>query len=304
MRDIKMIWFVVFFALSSSAFSEEDMVEKAWSCNPTVKHFVEDYWDKGIAINSRRVSTNMQPSKILQFSDECNLSEEDKNTLGSVLLNKYALVRLSEGLQIPAEYWNVDNFDREIRKREAAKVEAAKAEALKVKEDEKQARIQQLRAGTVKAENMKDIWLANNNQIPSLQEIMASALLRADNGVYGGRVTIDGEYSEGVLRVKFESDVLGDIVFQNPSQADADATEDEMARAVVRGRALSQSLSRNGTIHYAQLNLKKGAVLFTQNLRIGSVVWVVGQYKANRKYKLVNRTERTMPVLDVMYLGE
>lgn len=298
MRYIKMIWFVVFFAVSSSAFSEEDIVEKAWSCNPTVMPYYADPW------KSSRVSLTIQPSSILRFSEECNLSEEDKNILGRALLNTYALLEPEKGLLNSVGQWDIANFEREKRKREVAKVEAAKAEALKVKEDEKQARIQQLRAGTVKAENMKDIWLANNNQIPSLQEIMASALLRADNRVYGGRVTIDGEFSEGVLRVKFESDALRDIAFQNPSQADADATEDEMARAVLRGQALRQSLSRNGTTHYAQLNLKNGTVLFTQNLRIGSVVWVVGQYKANRKYKLVNRTERTMPVLDVMYLGE
>lgn len=298
MRYIKMIWLVVFFAVSSSAFSEEDMVEKAWSCNPTVMPYYADPW------KSSRVSLTIQPSSILRFSEECNLSEEDKNILGRALLNTYALLEPERGLLNSVGQWDIANFERAKRKREAAKVEAAKAEALKMKEDEKLARIQQLRAGTVKAENMKDIWLANNNQIPSLQEIMASALLRADNGVYGGRVTIDGEFSEGVLRVKFESDVLRDIAFQTPEQANADATEEEMARAVLRGQALSQSLSRNGTLHYAQLNLKKGAVLFTSNLRIGSVVWVVGQYKANRKYKLVNRTERTMPVLDVMYLGE
>lgn len=298
MRYIQMIWIFVFFSVSSSAFSEEDLVEKAWSCKPSLMPFYNDPW------KSSRVSLNIRPSSILRFSEECRLSEEDKDILGNALLNTYALLAPEKGLLNSVGQWELANFDREKRKRESAVVEAAKAEALKAKDEERQARMQQLRSGAVKAESMRDIWLANNDQINSLQEIMASTLLRADNAVYGGRVTIDGEEREGVWRVKFDSDSLGDIVFQTPSQADAEATESELARAALRGRALSQALSQNGTRHYAQLNLNKKSILFARNLRIGSVVWVVGRYKANRKYKLTNRTERTMPVLDVLYIGE
>ncbi len=334
MRRINRGLFLALFAISSSAFSEEDMVEKAWSCEPSFgKAVSEENLGHGIVSNASIYTSLLSgeetsPLDIFQFGKCPELSNEEKMALAKALLNvygnrsrsafgvavwsldsfvleKYRHVQAAESAAWKAaNSASADKYEAEAARRreeweaEAAQKEKAKAEAAKTKEAERLVRQQQLRSGEAKAENMSDIWLSNNDQIPSLQEIMASTLLRANNAVYGGRVIIDGEYREGVLRVRFDSDVLAEVAYQTPRQEE-DGVEvgPELA---LRARALSQ----NGTRHYAQLNLGKTSISFIRNLRIGSVVWVVGRYKANRKYTLTNRTERTMPVLDVLYIGE
>jgi len=111
MRYIKMIWFVVFLVASSSAFSEEDMVEKAWACEPSLMPSYENLKYPGVSMNTK-------PSDILRFSEKCNeLSEEDKNLLRKVLLNEYAVPSIGK--------WMLDSF--KSAKRQRGEVEAAKA---------------------------------------------------------------------------------------------------------------------------------------------------------------------------------
>lgn len=331
MRYIKMIWLVVFFAVSSSAFSEEDMVEKAWACEPSFgKAVSEDNLGHGIVSNasiytSPFSSEETSPLDIFQFGKCQELSNEEKLALAKALLNAHGnRSRSAFGVAV----WLFDSFVLEQNRRvqaaeharwlaanhassdkdaadaalrvkkweaEVAQKEKAEIDARNAKEAEKLARQQLLRSGAIKPESMEDVWLANE-QILSLQEIMASTLLKADNAVYGGRVTIEGEEHDGVLRVRFDSDSVFEVAYQTPWQAEVELGPKLALRA--------EALSRNGTRHYAQLNLSKKTISYIRNMRIGSVVWVVGRYKANRKYRLVNKTERTMPVLDVLYIGE
>lgn len=331
MRRINMGWFLALFAICSSAFSEEDMVEKAWSCEPSFGKVVsEDNLGHGIVSNasiytSPFSSEETSPLDIFQFEKCQELSNEEKMALAKALLNvygnrsrsafgvavwlldsfvpeKYRRVQAAEHARwLAANHASSDQDEAEAKLRakkmevEVAQKEKAKEDALKAKEEEKLARQQQLRSGAIKPESMKDVWLANDH-ISSLQEIMASTLLKVDNAVYGGRVTIEGEEHDGVLRVRFDSDSVFEVAYQTPWQEEVELGPKLALRA--------EALSRNGTRHYAQLNLSKKTISFIRNLRIGSAVWVVGRYKANRKYRLVNRTERTMPVLDVLYIGE
>lgn len=155
----------------------------------------------------------------------------------------------------------------------------------------------QLRTGTAKIVNIKDAWLAQEN-VADLMELMASPLLKPNNAIYGARLTLDAEERKSVLRAKWDMDST-ESVLESPLQ---DLSQDTYAQGAMRISQIRQKYG--GSVYYAQLNQSKKTVAFSDNMRIGQSVWVIGRYVENKKFKRVNRTEGTMPVLDVLYIGE
>jgi len=144
---------------------------------------------------------------------------------------------------------------------------------------------------------MKDVWLAND-KISDLMLLMAAPLIKPDNEIYGARIYLDADEGAGRLRVKWDGDSM-DSVFATPLE---EISQDNFIKGSMR---ISQLFAQYGnSIFYAELKRTSKTTLFLNNMRIGQSIWVVGRYKANKKYKLVNRTERTMPVLDVLYIGK
>ena len=161
----------------------------------------------------------------------------------------------------------------------------------------KEAHLKDLREGVIPIADIKDAWLAQE-RIADLAEVMFSPLIKPDNKIYGAKLVLDSEGKGGTLRVRWDLDAFNSI-WSSPLE---DGTQEGMAKGAMR---LSQLRAKyGGAVYYAELNKSSKTTVFSDNLRIGNSVWVIGRYVANKKYRKVNRTEGTMPVLDVLYIGE
>jgi hypothetical protein len=315
----------------------EDALEKAWQCDPTTADGIKyerDYLN-GDYQNFSYIKPGSDLTEVFQFRQCPSLSAEEKEVWSGVLFDQYADAKYFGtalyALNSEASY--LRRFDEEKTRREniRKKLTAAKAaqeraaieraaieradkekaaalvaEALRAKEAEVALHQQQLKAGLIRPKNMKDVWLlyktADRYEIKNLHSVMTGALLKPDNAIYGAMVTIDSEERSGVWLTKFAPG----YAMTNPLIEDAAVTENIMrdlfATAFSGQNALSAHL--NAAHYYAQLNLSRTTIEFAQNLQLGSGVWVVGRYTGNRKYRMTNGAVGTMPVLDVLYVGQ
>lgn len=275
--------------LSDTA-KQQALVEKAWSCEPKLT--------KRVSINAE-VAMDIAPSDIFTFAKCDELSDQERNELGQALYDQYAstpnrlgrdvsLVRFArESEQRRIKRWYADR-DEQAKQRDAEK--KASAEAAR---QEQQQRAAKLRSGEVKIADIKDAWLAQN-KVSNLMQLMASPLVKPNNAIYGARVVLDAEEGKGVLRAKWDSDTA-DSVLDSPLE------EPNEASLTVGMMSRSQY---GGSVLYVQLNQSRKTVAFSDNMRFGQSVWVIGRYVGNRKFMRANRTEGTMPVLEVLYIGE
>lgn len=161
--------------------------------------------------------------------------------------------------------------DRDIQKKEEQK------RAIELVEQKEQLRIRQskLKSGEIIASNFDDSMFLHAPK--QLEEIMVSPLLRPDNSIYGQpigqydqKLIVDGDEGENILRVKIICILCG----------------------------------RRGEPRYAIVRLTKKTLDYSQAaLRIGSSIKLIGRYVQNTKYKTIGGEEKSMPVLDAMYLG-
>lgn len=286
-----LLGFMCAFIAISSSFADEDVLEKAWACKPS--------------LIKRAISKTVAPSDIFQFEKCDELSDEDKNLLKVTLFEKYRDEPDDSNSEWDLYRFLVAKTDRFLvaKEEKSKKEERLAAEAKRVKEALHQ---QQLKEGLIRPQNMQDVWLlyktGDTDGVKNLHRVMAGALLQPDNAIYGAQVEIDSQESSGALLAKFEPGSF----LTKPGQTMVEAAGDAnlmIFASKLTGKAVPPEL-QNGTRHYAQLNRNKATVNFSPNLRIGSSVWVVGRYKANRQYRMTNGASRTMPVLDVLYIGE
>lgn len=165
-------------------------------------------------------------------------------------------------------------------------------------------RIAQLRGGAIKPADIKDAYLLLDGEINRLPQLMASPLLKPDNAIFGGRVTLDAEEKAKLLRARVDANSLQSII-DSPLQAVNEDTVNAGFFRQLQAAMTGNGMQHDGGRYYAQLKLNNKSVNFSENtMRIGSAVWVLGRYVSNRKYKTVSGTERTMPVLEVLYISE
>lgn len=309
----------------------EDALEKAWQCDPiTADARAYAYEDGQFLSDSDYIKPGIDLTEVFQFRQCPSLSAEEKEVWSSVLFDQYADAKYfgtalyalnSEGSHLRRFYKEKERREKLIERLAAAKaakeraaieradkekVAALAAETLRAKEAAIALHQQQLKAGLIRPQNMNDVWLlyktANRYEIKNLHSVMEGALLKPDNAIYGAQVAIDSEERSGIWLTKFEPGYFG----TNPLIEDAALTEnimrDVFASAFSGQNVLSARL--NAAHYYAQLNLSRTTIEFAQNLQLGSGVWVVGRYIGNRKYRLTNGVVRTMPVLDVLYVGQ
>ncbi len=157
--------------------------------------------------------------------------------------------------------------------------------------------IKDLRNGVVQPSDIREAWSAQES-IADLTETMFSPLLKPDNKLYGARLVIDTEDKAGTLRVRWDLDSF-DSFWSSPLE---EKTQESLAKGVMR---LSQLRGKyGGSVVYAQLKRTAKSTIFASNLRLGNYIWVIGRYVANKKYTKVNKTEGTMPVFEILYIGE
>lgn len=153
---------------------------------------------------------------------------------------------------------------RQEEERIRAVAEAAAKEALMIRQS-------QLKNGSIPVSNYDDAVLLHDPD--SLDSLMMSPLLRPNKAIYAGEVTLDGDEAENVLRVKIGG-------YRHPVWGWVDLT-------------------------YATLQLTKKTIDYSKrSMRIGGTIKVIGRYVQNKKYTTVARQEKTMPVIELMYIGD
>lgn len=157
--------------------------------------------------------------------------------------------------------------------------------------------IKELQNGVVQPADIREAWQAQE-VIADLTETMFSPLLKPDNKIYGARLVLDSEDKSGNLRVRWDMDSF-DSFWSSPLE---EKNQKSLERGVMRLSELR--VKYGGTVVYAQLNRTAKATTFASNLRLGNYIWVIGRYVANKKYTKVNKTEGTMPVFEVLFIGE
>lgn len=284
----------------------ENILEKARECQPSQRPGMGDI-----------VPVGADPADIFQFAACPSLLAEEQEVLSEELFYRYSM-KVNNGMFSLAAFSQEKRSLLEARARilaaerqdEMTRAENEKAkeakEAKEAEDAEAALHQQQLKEGLIRPQNMQDVWLlyktGDTDGVKNLHRVMAGTLLQPDNAIYGAQVEIDSQESSGVLLAKFEPGSF----LTKPGQTIVEAAGDAnlmIFASKLTGKAVPPEL-QNGTRHYAQLNRNKATVNFSPNLRIGSSVWVVGRYKANRKYRMTNGASRTMPVLDVLYIGE
>lgn len=161
----------------------------------------------------------------------------------------------------------------------------------------KEERVKNLREGNIPIANIQDAWLVQEN-ISDLIELMFSPQLKPDNKIYGAKLVLDSEAKAGILRVRWDSNAV-DSVWRTPFEENSDKGVGEGLFRLNKLRT-----KYGGSVLYAKLKTSNMTTSFSKNLRLGNSVWVIGRYVANEKYTKINRTEGTMPVLDVLYIGD
>jgi len=158
----------------------------------------------------------------------------------------------------------------------AAQVAQARQQAIEQKVAQQQVQAQHiadLKSGKVKISDMDDaieFYSAN-----SLDQIIASPLLTPDSSYYGGRVTLDAQQQNSLLRAKITNYV-----------------------------DLTNSPPRVLNVAYVFLKYKDAKVFDANLLRLERSVRVVGRYVQNTQYDTVSGETKTSPVLDVLYIGQ
>lgn len=285
----------------------DELIEKAWSCNARSSDM-----------------TGLGPTAVPRFlidfyGADLRLCGDGGDLMRKALLNKYFVfrwvpVRYEYGPQVigpeeqgtyeefikkserqgnrGVELTGVDSslFDEErIRREQIARDQQAREEVIKQEQEEKQ-KLEQQELQRVKQEAGKEYqWQLKSGAVPvknfqdavllyaptaSLTDLMVSPLLKPDRSIYSGMVRLDAEDGDNLLRAKIDTSLL------------------------FGGRF-------GGGIYYAHLRLTKKTVNFSpRSMRIGGAVNVMGRYVQNRRYTTIAGEEKTMPVFDVMYIGD
>lgn len=274
----------------------DELIEKAWACGPRSSDDISD-----------------QPQNLIKFDEpSLTLCGDAGDLMRKALLNKYFTfrwvpVRYEYGPHVigPTEWGTYDEFvkkskrqgdrgikltgvdsyrfDQERKRREKEadereirqaminrelreKQELEQQELQKAKQEAEKQYQQLLRSGAVPVKNFQDAVLLHT-PTSDLMNLMVSPLLKPDMSIHSGRVMLDAEDSDNLLRAKLNLSLLG------------------------------------GGIYYAHLRLTKKTVDFSSSMRIGATVNVMGRYVKNRKYTTIAGEEKTMPVFEVMYIG-
>lgn len=303
-RLLKLVIFLCLGIVSIAAWAvdadyNDELIEKAWACSPRS--------------SGRSMRPTAEPKFLIDFGvASLQLCGDHGDLMRKALLNKYFTfrwvpVRYEYGPQVigPTEWGAYDEFirkskrqgdrgveltgvdsyrfDQEKKRREEEarereirqaminrelreKQELEQQELQKAKQEAEKQYQQRLRSGAAPVKNFQDAALLHT-PTADLMSLMVSPLLKPDKGIYSGRVMLDAEENDDLLRAKLNLSLLG------------------------------------GGVYYAHLRLTKKTVDFSSSMRIGATVNVMGRYVKNRKYTTIAGEEKTMPVLEVMYIG-
>lgn len=269
---------------SDAELPNDGLIEKAWACDPTLDSRRIVDW------KSRQTKSNGQLETIeeglarlsktlLEFRGCPN--QDDTEQMRKAFIGKYVCGWLTSKDAVYAKRYgkfpedanviinDVDLCGSTGRTMSQYYYDENSHKEARVK-SENNARQSQLKAGSVPVSNFKDAFLLLDPK--ELSGVMNSPLLRPDNALYAAIVTLDMEEGESLLRVKiggYRHPFLGWI-----------------------------------NLSYATLRLTKKTIDYSQNgMRIGGSIKVIGRYVQNKKYKTITGEEKTMPVIEVMYIG-
>lgn len=242
----------------------DDLIEKAWSCDP-VRQKMDDYSLGHLSATGLGLLIHFEgcsPNDTSIFNDEYNLMRE-------ALLQKYFVFRLGQKDGSEERLGTYEQYKSNVRGQKVLGVEYKLFDKEKERRDQSEKdRHRRVKSGAAPVKNFQDAVLLHT-PTSDLTALMASPLLRPDRSIHSGRVALDAEEDDDLLRAKIDSSRFG------------------------------------GGVYYAHLLLTGKTVNFSpRSMRIGGVVNVIGRYVQNRKYTTIAGEEKTMPVFEVMYIGD
>lgn len=247
---------------------DDNLIKKAWSCDP---RYYEEW-------------TEHAPyylEKIIRFDVDRKSCKDEGKLMRRALLNKYFIFRWEPEVfskEIVAEEEKQVTFDDFVKKSSGFYRNGGirlRGVDHSLFDEERKRRNQNyssaLKSGATPVKNFQDAVLLHA-PTADLTDLMISPLLKPDRGIYRGLVRLDAQEGDDLLRAKIDSPLFN--------------------------RRLG------GEVYYAHLLLTGKTVNFSpRSMRIGWGVNVIGRYVQNRKYTTIAGEERTMPVFEVMYIG-
>lgn len=243
---------------------DDNLIKKAWSCDP--RYYGE--W------------TEHAPyylEKIIRFNVDRKPCKDEGKLMRRALLNEYFIFHWEPEVfskEIVAEEEKQVTFDDFVKKSSGfyrnggirlRGVDHSLFDEERKRRDQKYSSA--LKSGAAPVKNFQDAVLLHAPPA-DLTNLMVSPLLKPDKGIHSGQVWLDAEDGDDLLRAKIDSSRFG------------------------------------GGVYYAHLLLTGKTVNFSpRSMRIGGAVNVMGRYVQNRKYTTIAGEEKTMPVFEVMYIG-
>lgn len=265
--------------------TREALLKKAWSCGP-VLHEEEMYWTFSVSHPKTQLNEWMAtfPNNLLEFHD---CPDQDGNEeMRKAFIREY--VEFGYEISEYAPYgpaktkYVFQSYSELMRTREESgprpdRIRASQGyknekSALRIKQEEQERLAAKENALKTRRASLSSgaLPVASLDDAAILYEpkniwgVMGSPLLMPNKSVYGGAVILDGQESENVLRAKF---IFG--------------------------------------YGYATLKLTKKTINYSKrDLRIGGSMDVIGRYVQNKNYTTVSGEGKTMPVIEVMYIGD
>jgi hypothetical protein len=235
-------------------------------------------------------------ARIYALATQCHTGYEGKEEVRSLM---FAEQRLRGVQDLHAADLRQAEQDEAQEKRASEKEKAASAQA---GADETQRRL--LRSGQRKVSDMRDAMLLHNAK--NAFGIMRAPLLRPDGEIYGHVIKLESQRRDNVIVGRFN------FSQQEIANAQLLARMTALARASNRSAASEQTYltgqevlqSVEATYYVILRTTKSTKILAPQKMRVGEEVLFIGKYIANENHSSPARASGTVPVIEVLYLGE